>query len=156
MPHYLGWTLSSSTRTKSLKNSCRRGQVRQAHVVQDTSYPICQLCIPKVPRSMPLADYYYPLLDSMGWGWDLAFLQPGHHFSTQRKMLRRSLGPQAVGSHDINLESEVAKFMTVLDTFQGHPGETVREYVQHFRFLQSINNITQQLYRRDGYQSDIW
>jgi hypothetical protein len=74
-----------------------------------------------------LADYYPFLLDSMGWGWDLAFIQPGHHFSTQRKMLQRSLGPQTVGMHDAQLESEVTKLMTVLELFQGHPGETVRE-----------------------------
>jgi hypothetical protein len=133
------------------KRSSSTGARRPGYLLSDLLVYIL-----KHPRSMLLAKYHYPLLDSMGWGWDLAFLQPGHQFSTQRKMLRRSLGPQAVGSHDTHLESEVVKFMTVLDTFQGHPGETIREYVHHSNFPQSINNRFQQLHRGNGYQSDIW
>ncbi|PVF93570.1 cytochrome P450 [Serendipita vermifera] len=71
----------------------------------------------------------YLLSDLMGWGWDLAYLQPGHHFSTQRKMLRRSLGPQQVSGHDPRVESEVVKLMTKLNTFQGHPGDTILNFI---------------------------
>lgn len=55
----------------------------------------------------------------MGWEWEMPLLQPGPSHSNQRKMLRRAIGPQRVGSHDPRIELEVAKLITLLNTFQG-------------------------------------
>jgi cytochrome P450 len=57
----------------------------------------------------------------MAFGWGTPFLQPGPHHSNQRKMLRRGIGPQRVGSYDPIIESEIAKLMTELERFQGNP-----------------------------------
>jgi cytochrome P450 len=65
----------------------------------------------------------------MGWKWLTTLLQPGPNHLSQRKMLRRAIGPQRVGSHDPLIESDVAKLMNVLSTFQGNPSDTVQQYV---------------------------
>jgi hypothetical protein len=59
----------------------------------------------------------------------MPLLQPGSHLSNQRKMLRRAIGPQRVGSHDSRIESDVAKLAIVMNTFQGAPVDIVQEYV---------------------------
>jgi cytochrome P450 len=57
----------------------------------------------------------------MGWDWMLAFIQPTSHHANQRKMLRRTIGPQEVAAHDTLIESAVAKLMPELVTSQGDP-----------------------------------
>jgi cytochrome P450 len=47
----------------------------------------------------------------MSFKWSTAFIQPGPSHSNQRKMLRRGIGPQSVGSYDPSIEVEVAKLM---------------------------------------------
>jgi hypothetical protein len=65
----------------------------------------------------------------MGFGWSTAFIQPGIHHSNQRKMLRRGIGPQRIGSYDSAIESGVAKFMVELQKFQGNPNPALLRYV---------------------------
>jgi cytochrome P450 len=66
----------------------------------------------------------------MKLGWGAGFLQPGPSHSNQRKMLRRGIGPQKIGSYDTTIELEVAKFMPGLEAFQGHPFLTIQRYVE--------------------------
>jgi hypothetical protein len=68
----------------------------------------------------------------MGWQWNPLFIQPGVHLANQRKMFRRAMGPQRVGSHDPLIEFEVSKLLTVLETFKGSPEHTVLQYVISF------------------------
>jgi cytochrome P450 len=62
----------------------------------------------------------------MGWKWSLAVVQPGPSHSNQRKMLRRAIGPQRVGSHDAYIESETAKLLTTFEKFEGDPNLTLQ------------------------------
>ncbi|PVF93578.1 cytochrome P450 [Serendipita vermifera] len=73
----------------------------------------------------------YLVSELIGWEWSTSIIQPGPHHSNQRKLLRRSIGPQTVKRHDIFIESEVVKLMTVLSTFQGNPSDTMQHCVGH-------------------------
>jgi cytochrome P450 len=57
----------------------------------------------------------------MGEGWKLAMLQPGNDLTNQKKILRRVIGPQAVGEYDGFIQSEVAKLLEDLSEFTGDP-----------------------------------
>jgi cytochrome P450 len=57
----------------------------------------------------------------MGWQWNVALLQPGPHHSNQRKMLRRGIGPQAIGSYNLQIEKAAANLMVNLQDFEGNP-----------------------------------
>ena len=65
----------------------------------------------------------------MGLDWILAFLQPGHPLSEQRKMLRRGIGPQRIGSHSDKIEQNTAKLMLELGSFEGNPRPLIMRLV---------------------------
>lgn len=89
------------------------------------SYDAAQELLAKRPSTTGGRRLGYLIFKLMGWQWVLTFLPLGVNHSNQRKMLRRALGPQRVGSYDANIESEAAKFMTVLNTFQGNPNRII-------------------------------
>jgi cytochrome P450 len=64
--------------------------------------------------------------------WALAHIQPGPHLTEQRKMLRRGIGPQRVGSHDEKIEKHTARLMVALNNFKGSPHELIRRSVLIF------------------------
>jgi hypothetical protein len=59
----------------------------------------------------------------------MPFLQPGPHLIEQRKMLRRGIGPQRVGSHSENVEKNTTKLMLELSQFEGNPRELIKRYL---------------------------
>ncbi|PVF97330.1 cytochrome P450 [Serendipita vermifera] len=90
------------------------------------SYEVAQEFLSKRPNTTAGRRIAYIITDLMKFGWSTAFIQPGPSHSNQRKMLRRGIGPQRVGSYDPTIESEVAKFMQELVSFEGHPYLTVQ------------------------------
>jgi hypothetical protein len=66
--------------------------------------------------------------------WVLAHLQPGPHFSEQRKMLRRGIGPQRVGSHDEKIEKNTIRLMPELGQFGGSPRSLIQRSFFTFFF----------------------
>ncbi|PVF97327.1 cytochrome P450 [Serendipita vermifera] len=79
----------------------------------------------KRPNSTAGRRLGYLVKELMDLGWSTAFIQPGPHHSNQRKMLRRGIGPQRIGSYDSLIETAVAKLMAELETFQGNPSPTI-------------------------------
>ncbi|PVF92960.1 cytochrome P450 [Serendipita vermifera] len=75
----------------------------------------------KKPNTTAGRHVNYLLGDLMGFRWATTLLQPGVHHSNQRKMFRRGIGPQRIGSYDSAIELAVAEFMTQLETFHGNP-----------------------------------
>jgi cytochrome P450 len=57
----------------------------------------------------------------MGWQWSVGFMQPGPRHSNQRKMLRRGIGPQAIGSYNPLIEKTATNLMLSLQDFEGNP-----------------------------------
>jgi hypothetical protein len=81
----------------------------------------------------------------MDWGWSIGGLQPGPTHSNQRKMLRKSIGPQRISSYFDTIESEMAKFTTVLHKFKGNPANTVqRSAPDRLEGIVSVNNLSTQ------------
>ena len=68
----------------------------------------------------------------MGLDWTLAFRQPGHRLSEQRKMLRRGIGQQRVGSHNGKIERNTTKLMLELSGFEGNPHSLISKSVPAF------------------------
>jgi hypothetical protein len=68
----------------------------------------------------------------MGMKWALAHVQPGPYFSEQRKLLRRGIGPQRVGSHDEKIEKHATHLMVALNSFEGSPHELIQRSVLPF------------------------
>lgn len=93
------------------------------------SQEVAQELLAKRPSSTAGRHWGYLVSHLMGWEWEMPLLQPGLRHSNQRKMLRRAIGPQRVGSHDIRTESEIAKLMTILDTFEGAPIGVIQQYI---------------------------
>ncbi|KIM19583.1 hypothetical protein M408DRAFT_31100 [Serendipita vermifera MAFF 305830] len=85
------------------------------------SYEMVQELLNKRPNSTAGRKAGYMVLEVMGIHWSTAVIQPGLPHSAQRKMLRRGIGPQRVGSHDPIIEKNVAKLMLTLQNFQGDP-----------------------------------
>jgi cytochrome P450 len=65
----------------------------------------------------------------MSLEWSTAFLQPGPSHSNQRKMLRKSIGPQRVASYNNLIQAEVAKLMLTLQNLKGSPVRAIQKYV---------------------------
>jgi cytochrome P450 len=61
--------------------------------------------------------------------WTVFMMQSGQVHLTQRKMIRNGIGPQRVGSYDFVIEAEAAKLMMELQTYEGDPNLTIRQYV---------------------------
>jgi hypothetical protein len=78
----------------------------------------------------------------MGWHWALTFSQATSQHANQRKMLRRGIGPQRIGSHNALIESEIAKFMLELETFQGDPFQAVQRYARSDLSILRQNSIS--------------
>ncbi|KIM28311.1 hypothetical protein M408DRAFT_329417 [Serendipita vermifera MAFF 305830] len=85
------------------------------------SYETVQELLNKRPNTTAGRKIGYMIFEIMGFQWDLAFIQPGPNHSNQRKMLRRGIGPQRVGSHDQTIEKNVTKLMMSLSSSQGDP-----------------------------------
>lgn len=77
-----------------------------------------------------LIVYLLTLPFSMDMSWAVIMLQPGQTHLTQRKMIRRGIGPQRVESYDTSIEAEIGKLMVDLASHQGDPNLTVRQYVR--------------------------
>ncbi|PVF97319.1 cytochrome P450 [Serendipita vermifera] len=101
------------------------------HIYILNSHEVAQELLSKKPGSTSGRNWGYLINTLMGWEWELVMLPPGPRHSIQRKMLRRSIGPQQVASHDPLIESEIAKLMTVLSTFQGSPVDTIQFCIGH-------------------------
>lgn len=93
------------------------------------SHDVAHELLAKRPNSTAGRRLGYLLADLVGWSWNLGLVQPGIHHYNQRKMLRRAIGPQRVGSHDPLIESVVANLMTVLNTFEGNPNDVIEHYI---------------------------
>ncbi|PVF93583.1 cytochrome P450 [Serendipita vermifera] len=93
------------------------------------SYDVAHEFLSKRPSSTSGRQFGILGTDFIGWAWTLGVLQPGPNHSTQRKMLRRAIGPQRVSSHDAMVESTVAKLMTGLKAFRGNPNEIIQKYL---------------------------
>ncbi|KIM28300.1 hypothetical protein M408DRAFT_329411 [Serendipita vermifera MAFF 305830] len=85
------------------------------------TYELVHELLNKRPNTTAGRKIGYMILEVMGTQWSTAAIQPGLHHSTQRKMLRRGIGPQRVGSHDHIIEKNVAKLMLTLQKSQGDP-----------------------------------
>ncbi|PVF92957.1 cytochrome P450 [Serendipita vermifera] len=85
------------------------------------SHDAAQELLTKRPNTTAGRHVGYLVGKLMGTGWSVSLLQPGHHHTNQRKMLRRGIGPQRIGSYDSWIESSVAKLMPELENFQGNP-----------------------------------
>ncbi|KIM28318.1 hypothetical protein M408DRAFT_329423 [Serendipita vermifera MAFF 305830] len=85
------------------------------------SYEIVQELLNKKPSSTAGRKIGYMIYEVMGFQWSPVLAQPGLHHSNQRKMLRRGIGPQRVGSHDPIIEKNITKLMLTLQRFQGDP-----------------------------------
>ncbi|PVF97212.1 cytochrome P450 [Serendipita vermifera] len=93
------------------------------------SYEVAHELLAKRPHTTAARNVSYLVVELMGWNWLTTLLQPGPSHLNQRKMLRRAIGPQRVGTHDTLIESDVTKLMTVLGTFQGNPSDTVQHWI---------------------------
>ncbi|PVF97328.1 cytochrome P450 [Serendipita vermifera] len=89
------------------------------------SYDAAQELLSKRPGSTSGRRIGYLVTHLMDFKWNVAFIQPGTNHSTQRKMLRRGVGPQRVASYDPAIESETVRLMEELETFQGNPTVTI-------------------------------
>ncbi|KIM28319.1 hypothetical protein M408DRAFT_69838 [Serendipita vermifera MAFF 305830] len=96
-------------------------------VVIINSYDIVQELLNKRPSTTAGRKVGYMVLRIMGNQWSPAFIQPGPDHSNQRKMLRRGLGPQRVGSHDQTIEKNVTQLMLSLRSSQGDPHHLIIE-----------------------------
>ncbi|PVF93568.1 cytochrome P450 [Serendipita vermifera] len=85
------------------------------------SHEVAQEILSKKPQATAGRRVGYFVLQLMGWHWLMAFIQPTEHHANQRKMLRRSIGPQGVAAHDVLTEPAVANLMPKLATYQGDP-----------------------------------
>lgn len=85
------------------------------------SYELAQELLNKRPNSTAGRKTGYMVLEVMGIQWSTVVIQPGPHHSNQRKMLRRGIGPQRVGSHDSIIEKNASKLMIELQKFKGDP-----------------------------------
>ncbi|KIM28323.1 hypothetical protein M408DRAFT_329427 [Serendipita vermifera MAFF 305830] len=89
------------------------------------SYETAQELLGKRPNSTAGRKIPYMALEVMGNQWSAAFIQPGPHHSNQRKMLRRGIGPQRVGSHTPIIEKNATRLMMALQSFEGDPHKLV-------------------------------
>jgi cytochrome P450 len=64
--------------------------------------------------------------------WALAHIQPGPRFSEQRKLLRRGIGPQRVGSHNEKIEKHATRLVVALNNFKGSPRKLIQRSVLTF------------------------
>lgn len=96
-------------------------------VVILNSYEAAQELLSKRPHTTGNRHVGYFFGNMMKWDWSLALVQPNSHHSDQRKILRKAIGPQRVGSYDSMIESEVAKLMPKLLSFTGDPSYTVKQ-----------------------------
>ncbi|KIM28309.1 hypothetical protein M408DRAFT_23713 [Serendipita vermifera MAFF 305830] len=90
------------------------------------SYETVQELLNKRPNTTAGRKIGYMAFEIMGFQWAFTFLQPGFRHSTQRKMLRRGIGPQRVGSHDQTIEKNVTKLMISLSASQGNPRHLIK------------------------------
>jgi hypothetical protein len=92
--------------------------------------------------------------------WNTSLLQPTFSHSNQRKMLRRGIGPQRVGSHDPLIESEAARLMYELVPFKGNPAPTIQRCAPSARISCSIadnrDRVIGRLVSKMAYGQKIW
>ncbi|PVF93566.1 cytochrome P450 [Serendipita vermifera] len=117
------------------------------------SYDIAQEFLAKRPSSTAGRKVGYLVNNLIGWNWSPVLAQPGPRHSNIRKYLRRAIGPQRIGSHDPLLESETAKFMLTLSTFQGNPDDVLQDWVGH---LVSKATYGEQIWKEMGQGLSHW
>ncbi|KIM28343.1 hypothetical protein M408DRAFT_329443 [Serendipita vermifera MAFF 305830] len=93
------------------------------------SYDVVNELLIKRPNSTGGRKISYMVLELMKWQWSTAFIQPGPSHSNQRKMLRRGIGPQRVGSHTPNIEKNTGKLMLTLHSLEGNPHSEIMRNV---------------------------
>lgn len=89
------------------------------------SYEVAHELLAKRPSSTAGRNFGYLASELMGLDWQLNVKQPGPSHSEQRKMLRRTIGPQNVGRHDATIESMARKILNGLNKFQGCPTSVI-------------------------------
>ncbi|PVF93586.1 cytochrome P450 [Serendipita vermifera] len=93
------------------------------------SYESAQELLGKRPGSTAGRRFGYLSTELIGWQWNMIFHQPSPQLFDQRKMLRRAIGPQRVGSHDPLIESVAAQLLTTLTTFHGDPTGPIQDFM---------------------------
>ncbi|KIM28312.1 hypothetical protein M408DRAFT_329418 [Serendipita vermifera MAFF 305830] len=104
-------------------------EIPGASMVILNSYEMVQELLNKRPSSTAGRKAGYMVLEVMRIKWLTSLIQPGLHHSNQRKMLRRGIGPQRVGSHDSIIESNASKLMITLQNFNGDPRSLILQAV---------------------------
>ncbi|PVF92950.1 cytochrome P450 [Serendipita vermifera] len=122
-------------------------------IVVLNSYEAAQELLSARPNSTAGRRIGYMVHILMGWVWSMAFMQPGHTHSLQRKMLRRSIGSQRVGSYNSLIEIEVTEFMAVLADFEGNPVRTTQVMIGH---LMTKATYGQRIWREMGDSLTRW
>ncbi|PVF93577.1 cytochrome P450 [Serendipita vermifera] len=122
-------------------------------IVIINSHEVAHELLSKRPNSTAGRRFGYLISDLMGWKWNPLFIQPGVHLSNQRKMFRRAMGPQRVGSHDPLIEFEVSRLMTALENFQGSPEHTILQSIGH---IVSKATYGSQLWKEMGQDLSHW
>ncbi|PVG01723.1 cytochrome P450 [Serendipita vermifera] len=90
------------------------------------SHEIAQELLSKRPSSTAGRQVGYFVADLMNWGWNIGLIQAGPSHSNQRKMLRKSIGPQRISSYYDMIETEMAKLTTVLHKTEGNPADVIK------------------------------
>lgn len=67
----------------------------------------------------------YFLNDLMEWGWAHLVLQPGHDFTEQRKIFRKTMGPQGVADYHQLIENQAQILADKFEGFSGDPTDLV-------------------------------
>ncbi|PVF93563.1 cytochrome P450 [Serendipita vermifera] len=98
-------------------------------VVVLNSYDVARELLAKRPNTTSGRRVGYLVLNLMELSWNLALIQPTAHHSNQRKMLRKAIGPQRIGSHDPLIECEVGKLVHELAAFKGNPNLILQRLV---------------------------
>ncbi|KIM28303.1 hypothetical protein M408DRAFT_23708 [Serendipita vermifera MAFF 305830] len=91
------------------------------------SYDIAQELLNKRPNSTARRNIGYMMLEV--YNGDQMEHLPGSLHSERRKMLRRGIGPQRVGSHDYVVEKHVNRLIVKLQSVQGDPNPVVSRAV---------------------------
>ncbi|PVF95236.1 cytochrome P450 [Serendipita vermifera] len=67
----------------------------------------------------------YFLNDLTEWGWAHLVLQPGHDFTEQRKIFRKTMGPQGVADYHQLIENQAQILADKFEGFSGDPTDLV-------------------------------
>ncbi|KAG8825362.1 hypothetical protein FRC19_011599 [Serendipita sp. 401] len=88
--------------------------------VMINSQEVCQKVLSKQTNKTSGRDAGYMFTTVMKLGWLLSMIQPGIRHTNQRRMIRKAIGPAAIGSHDPHLEQIGNDLALQLAEFQGY------------------------------------